>query len=108
MAYQDLIRKTFNELRGPLPFYLPLIGHYSLKLDVVVYPIDEKPVMLSNILQVLVDACSFAEVWDIHSIPLDQHIRLGAGTGRYLELKITNSKIQPTGFIDGCNPHTGL
>jgi len=108
LAYQDLIRKTLNELDPKIPFHLPLIGHNSLKLNIVVYPIDENPVMLSNILQVLVDACSFAEVWDIRSIPLDQHIRLGAGTGGYLELKITHSKIQPTLFIDGCNPHTGL
>jgi hypothetical protein len=108
MEYQDLIRKTLNELGHPLPFHLPLTGHFSLKLDVTVYPIDDNPVMLSNILEVLIDACSIAEVWDIHYIPLDQHIRLGAGTGGYLEIKISNSKIQPIGLIDGCNPHTGI
>jgi hypothetical protein len=109
LAYQDLIRKTLNELDpmlDQLPFHMPFRGHYSLKLDVVAYPTDDNPVMLSNILQVLVDACTFAQVWD--DIPLEQHIRYGGGKGGYLELKISDSKIIPLGLIDGCNPHTGL
>jgi len=101
LTYQDEIREAINKLDPQVPF-LSLTGRYNLKLKVIVYPNDSKPIQLADILHVLVDALTFAEVWHHGSIPVDQHIRLGGDIGGYVELTITNSKIMPIDYIDGC------
>ena len=101
LAYQDLVRSKLHE---EAPFQLPLMGRLSLKIEVTVYLIDvHTPQPLSQILEVLVDACTFAEVWDSGSIPLDMHIKLGGRVQNegYLELIVSNSKIAPIDLIDG-------